>query len=1104
MRIAVATTLGGALLFGVVAHAQIDARMLRHPDVSQTQITFVYAGDIWVVEKTGGVAKRLSSPAGQESFPRFSPDGSEIAFSGNYDGNIDVYVVPSDGGVPRRITHHPASDRILDWYPDGESLLYASGMKSASQRFSQLYRTSRNGGHPERLPLAYAEHAALSGDGEQLVFQTLTREFRTWKRYRGGMAPDLWMIDFTTGESRRLTDDDANDSLPMLHGDTVYFLSDRDRRKRANLWALDLAGGDPRQVTNFRDDDVHFPSVGPSEIVFEAEGRLYLLDLETEKIDPVEIQVVTDRRTLKPYRKKVGDFVQYADISPSGKRAVFEARGEVFSVPAKNGVIRNLTRSSGVAERYPAWSPDGKTLAYWSDRTGEYELTLRPADGSGAERSLTKLGPGFRYGPTWSPDSKKIAFIDETFAIRLVDVETEEVEQIDSALRWSHGALSNFGVSWSADSRWMTYSRDLKNGNNAVFLYDTEEGVRSQVTAGFYSSSSPVFDPDGKYLYWVSQRNFEPSYSSVDESWSYGNSARLMAAPLRVDVASPIAPRNDEEEVEADSDEESDSAESAEEDGEGTASEEEDSDSEDADSDSEDSDSDSDEGVQIDVDGLERRAVVLPPDAARYRGLRAVSGKLVYLRAPRTGSGERQSSVRFWDLEGREEKTVLESSDGFTISADGKKLFNVSGDSFAIVDVKPDQKPKDSLATGDLEMTVDPRAEWRQIFNDAWRLERDYFYDPNLHGVKWDKMRTHYGELLEHAETRWDVSFVIGELIGELNASHAYRRGGDEEQADRVGVGLLGVDFSLENGAYRIESILEASPWDNDLRSPLVDTAGQVAEGDFLLAVNGEPIDTSLDPWAAFQGLAGKTVVLTVNDEPSVEGSREVLVKTLRFEAALRNREWVESNRRKVDEATGGRVGYIYVPNTGVGGQNELVRQFQGLLDKEGLIIDERFNSGGQIPDRFIELLSRRYTGFLTTRHGLDQQSSFTARTGPMVMLINHWAGSGGDLFPYLFKQAGLGPLIGTRTWGGLIGISGAPALIDGGGVTVPSFAFYDTDGDWLIEGHGVDPDIEVIDDPALTLNGGDPQLDRAIEEVLKGLDEQKPLAKKPKFEDRS
>ena len=1093
-----------SVLLGSPPAAAIDARMLRHPDVSQSQITFIYAGDIWLVEKGGGTARRLSSPPGEESFPRFSPDGSQIAFSGNYDGNQDVYVVPTQGGLPQRITHHPAADRLIDWYPDGESLLYASGMKSGSQRFSQLYRTTSTGGLPSRLPLAYGEFAALSENATQLVFQTMTREFRTWKRYRGGMAPDLWLFDLEDSSSRRLTDNDANDSLPMWHGSTIYFLSDRDKRKRANLWALDLNGGEPRQVTSFEDHDVHFPSIGPSDIVFEAGGRMYLLDLDGEAVSEVAVQVIGDRRSLRPRQVRAGDLIQNADISPHGKRAVFEARGEVFTVPAEHGVIRNLSRSSGFAERSPSWSPDGKTIAYFSDRSGEYELTLRAADGSGVERRVTSLGPGFRYFPYWSPDSQKIAFIDQSFAVRIWDLESESLADVDAALRWSHGPLSAFEVSWSADSRWMTYHRDLENGNNAVFLYDTENGRRHQVTSGFYSSSRPVFDPDGEYLYFVSQRHFEPSYSSVDEGWAYANSARLMAVPLRKDVPSPLAPRNDVEESDDDSDSDSDSdSDGSDEEGEeGEEAEKDDDDAGDSDADS---DSDEDvESVEIDVEGLERRAVVLPPDAGRYRNLRAVSGKLLYLEAPRTGSDGGDSSVRMWDLEDREEKTVLSKADGFRVSVDGKKILAAEGDDFAIVDVAAEQKMDKKLRTGDLEMTLDPRAEWRQMFNDVWRLERDYFYDPSLHGVKWKKLRRHYGELLDAAETRWDVNHVIGELIAELNASHAYRGGGDAESSLERGVGLLGADFELDDGAYRIKAIVEGAAWDNEVRSPLLDATGEVNVGDYLLAVNGEPIDTSRDPWAALQGQAGKTVLLSVNDRPILEGAREVLVETLRSEVRLRNLAWIESNRRRVEEATDGWVGYIYVPNTGVPGQNELVRQFQGQLDKEGLIIDERFNSGGQIPDRFIELLSRKHTGFITTRHGLDQGSSFTARTGPMVMLINHWAGSGGDLFPYLFRQAELGPLIGTRTWGGLIGISGTPALIDGGGVTVPSFGFYDPEGNWLIEGHGVEPDIEVIDDPALTTNGGDPQLDRAIQEVLRALETMPPPVERPSYEDRS
>jgi tricorn protease len=1052
--------------------AQIDARLLRQPDVSSTQIAFVYGGDIWVVAKEGGVAQRLSTPAGEESFPRFAPDGRSIAFTGNYDGNSDIYTMPVGGGLPTRLTHHPDPDRMLDWYPDGQSILYATRMTSEKQRFSKLYRVSAQGGLPVVLPVPYGEFGAISADGSTLAYQPLSREFRTWKRYRGGTAPEIWLFGLDDLKARNITDNDANDGQPMWHGSTLYFLSDRDANMRANIWAKDLETDEVRQVTFFEDFDCHFPAIGPDDLVFENGGRLYVMDLDTEEAKAVEIKVVTDRATLRPRVVKLADRIVSGDVSPSGKRAVLEARGEVFSLPAEHGVVRNLTRSSGYAERYPAWSPDGASIAYFSDRSGEYELTVRPADGSGEETTLTSLGPGYRYTPIWSPDSSKIVFIDHEQHIRLFDMESSSLTTVDQGLWMYQGALNAFQVSWSSDSRWFAYSRGLDNRQSALFLYDTESKARHQVTAGFVESYNPVFDPKGEYLYYLSDRVFSPIYAEMDPTWIYTNTTVVVAAPLRDDVPSPLAPRNDVEE--ADSEEEEEAA--------------------DEEVGDEEADEDETPPVQIDLAGLEARAVVLPAESGQIDSLAAVDGKVLYLRGPRTGSDDDESPLQFWDLEDREEKTIFGDVDAYSLAANGKKLLVMSGGSFSIIDVAPKQKMESKLDTAAMKMTVNPAEEWRQLFTDAWRLQRDFFYDPGMHGVDWQTMRERYGAMLDDVITRWDLNFVIGELIGEINTSHSYRGGGDVERPKRRRTGLLGVDWELADGAYRIKKIVRAAPWDTEVRSPLAEPGVDVDEGDWVLAVNGAVIDIDKDPWAAFAGLAEQAVILTVNDRPSFDGAREVIVETLASEARLRNLAWIEANRRKVDEATDGRVGYIYVPSTGRGGQTELYRMFRPQFAKDGLIVDERFNNGGQIPDRFVELLNRPLYNFWGVRAGSQWQTPQVAHVGPKAMLINSWSGSGGDAFPYYFRAAGLGPLIGTRTWGGLIGYTGAPELIDGGRLTVPTFSFYNLDGEWDVEGYGVDPDIEVVDNPSLMASGGDPQLDRAIEEVLAALEENPPL----------
>ncbi|MGB2714516.1 MAG: PDZ domain-containing protein [Vicinamibacterales bacterium] len=1085
------------LICSAAALAQIDARMLRYPAVSKTQIAFVYAGDVWLVSKEGGTAVRLTASPGEESFPRFSPDGSKVAFSASYDGNIDVFVIPSAGGEPVRLTYHPMADRVIGWTPDGTRVLFASGRESGRQRYSQFFTVGLSGGLPEKLPVPYGEFGAYSPDGVQFVYMPMSQDFRTWKRYRGGWSPDLWLFNLKSKTSHNLTENPANDAQPMWHGNTIYFVSDRGTNERNNIWAYDLKTNAVRQITHFNDFDITFPSLGPDGIVFQAGGRLYYLDVASGKEKEVPVRVVTDETTLRTRTTKVESLLQGASVSPTGKRAVFEARGDVFSAPAEFGAVVNVTRSSGVAERYPRWSPDGKSVAFWSDRNGEYELTIRPADGTGPEKTVTSLGPGFRYAPHWSPDSKRIAFIDQGMRIRICDLDTGKLTQIDESPEWiSHGALAGFRMRWSPDSRWLTYARPTADSNSAVYLYDSKGAKLHQGTSGYMNDSQPTFDPEGKYLFYASDREFEPVYGAFDNSWTYPNPTKLVAVPLRRDVASPLAARNDSESAATDtnkSDEPKKAEEKKAEDKKDTQADEKKDEAKPAPA----------KAVDIDLDGFEARAVVLPPKAGNYDDLQAIKGKLLYRRQPRTGSGEEKSAIVYFDLTEREEKTVLDDASDFEVTHDGKKMLVRQAGKYAILEIKAAQKFEKPIVTADMEAPVDPRAEWRQMFADAFRFQRDFFYDPSMHGVDWAGMRQRYGKLLDDAVTRWDVDFVLGEFIGELNASHTYYGGGDKELAPSRNVGLLGVDWELANGAYRIKRIVRGGTWDADVRSPLEESGVLVKEGEYVLAVNGVPIDTKADPWAAFQGLGNKTALLTVNSSPSQTGARQVVVKCLPSETELRFRAWVDERRQVVDKATNGKVGYIYVQSTGVDAQNELVRQFMAQWKKEGLIIDERWNSGGQIPDRFVELLNRPVLAYWAVRDGQSWQWPPVAHRGPQVMLINGWSGSGGDAFPTYFKQAGLGPLIGTRTWGGLIGISGAPPLIDGGNVTVPTFRMYDPKGQWFAEGHGVEPDIPVPEDPSKLANGTDPQLQRAIAEVLDRIAKAPKPPARPAYEKR-
>lgn len=1066
-----------------------DALMLRFPDISADRIVFVYAGDLWTVPKEGGLARRLSSPKGHEEFPKFSPDGRWIAFSGNYDGNVDVYLMPSDGGVPKRLTHHPEAEVVVDWYPDGENILYRSLMYSPSRRFNRFFKQSIEGGMSEVLPLPYAELGCFSPDGTRLAFQFTNRQFRTWKRYRGGLAGDIWVYDFSKNFSERITDFDGTDAVPMWHGNTIYFLSDRDKNQKLNIWAYDLETKKTRQVTRFSEYDVKWPSLGPDAIVFENGGKLYLLDLSNEKVYPISIKVPADLPEVRPKLKSLSKNIVSGGISPTGKRAVFEARGEILTVPAEHGSVRNLTNTSGVAERFPSWSPDGRWIAYFSDETGEYQLYLRRSDGKGKPRMIESKNPSFYYSPVWSPDSKKIAYSDKAGNLYIVTVADGKRKWVDKD-DWTR---INY-YSWSPDSRWMAYAKSALNTKGVIMIYDSVSGKSHQVTSDYYDDFSPVFDPEGKYLFFYSNRTLRPVYGDFDATWIYPNATNIYVTTLRRDILSPLAPKSDEEKIEEEKGKEEEKKEEKETKAKKEAKKKEEKE-------------EKPKPVKIDFDGFEKRAVKVPVDAMNVGPLHAVKSKVVFLRFPAAGaakSGKPSGVLLYYDFDKRKEKSIISGIDTYDLSADGKKVLYKSKETYGIIDLAPGKKVGDGkIAVSKMRAWIDLRQEWKQIFNEAWRVERDFFYDPDMHGLDWLAIKKRYGALLPYVVDRQDLNYVIGEMIAELNASHSYVGGGDIERGKRISVGLLGCDFELdkENKAYRIKKIYEGAPWDVDIRSPLREPGVQVKEGDYLLAVNGQPIDPAKDPWAAFQGLAGEAVTLTVNSSPTMEGAREVLVKPLRSEFRLRNLAWIESNRRKVEKATDGRVGYIYVPDTSINGQNELVRQFTPQITKEGLIIDERFNSGGQIPDRFIEMLNRPIYNYWARRDHRSWRTPFIAHDGPKVMLINQWAGSGGDAFPYYFRKAGLGPLIGKRTWGGLIGISGNPQPIDGGFVSAPTFGFWNVKGQWEVEGHGVDPDYDIENEPHVMVSGRDQQLEKSIEVVLELLEKQPPKKlKKPEY----
>jgi tricorn protease len=1073
-----------------------DARMLRFPDVSADKIVFSYAGDLWTVAKEGGVARRLSSPKGAELFPKFSPDGTMIAFSGNYDGNVDVYVVSAEGGKPKRLTYHPDDDLVVEWYPDGKNILYRSGMTSPSIRFNRFFKQPIEGGIPQPLPLPYGELASFSPDGSRIAFQFISREFRTWKRYRGGMASDLWLYDFVNNTSEKITDFPGTDAVPMWHGNTIYFLSDRDTNQKLNIWAYDLRTRQTREITKFADYDVKWPSIGDGAIVFENGGTLHLLDLVTEISKPLEIRVPDDLPEVRTELKDVSDYIQNYSLSPTGKRALFEARGEVFTIPEKHGSVRDLTNTSGAAERDPAWSPDGRWVAWLSDLTGEYELYLMSGEGKGEPNQITKNGSVFRYNPVWSPDSKKIAFSDKTGSLYIVDVKTTQVRFVDKD-PWD--TMDSYA--WSPDSRWLSYSKRMSNRHGAIMIYDVNDGAVHQVTSDYYEDTDPIFDTEGTCLFFRSDRAFRPVYGDMDDTWVYPNATKIYAVTLKKDSPSIVAPRSDEEEakkketekkteVDPNNAEDQAAGKDANEPAAGKT--------------------ESVPPVKIDFEEFEQRVVELPIDPGNIGAIQSAKDKLVFLRRPPAGTAKRDepsATLYTYDLKEREEKTVIDGIDDYRLSADGKKVLYKSKSVYGIIDLAENKKVGDGkIASGDLKAWINPQEEWRQIFTDAWRIERDFFYDPNVHGVDWQAMKERYGALLPYVVDRQDLNYIIGEMIAELNASHTYVGGGDIEKPKTLSVGLLGCDFELDanRNAYRIAKIYRGAAWDTEARSPLTEPGLDVREGDYLLSVNGRAVDTSEAPWAAFQGLADELVTLTISHTGDSNDTNDVQVKPISSEFRLRNLAWIEANRQKVERATQGRVGYIYVPDTGTNGQSELVRQFTPQWNKEALVIDERFNSGGQCPDRFIELLNRPIYNYWARRDHQDWQTPSLANGGPKVMIINGWSGSGGDAFPYYFREAHLGPLVGTRTWGGLIGITRNPELIDGGFVSAPAFAFY-RDGKWGIEGYGVDPDYEVENAPHEMVAGRDPQLDTAIVVVLKLLEKQPPAQpERPPYPNRS
>ena len=1065
-----------------------EARLLRFPAIHGNQIVFTYAGDLFTVPATGGVARRLTSDVGFEMFARFSPDGKSLAFTGQYDGNTEVYLMPADGGVPKRLTYtatlgrDDVSDRmgpnnlVIGW-KNASQILFRSRRTEWNDFRGQLYLASIDGGPLEEVPLPRGGFGTFSPDGTQFVYNRVFREFRTWKRYRGGQADEVWLHDFTTKTTTNLTNSPAQDIIPMWRGSKVYFASDRDERGRMNLYSYDLASKQTKKLTSFTEFDVKFPSLGDTAIVFENGGWIYKLDLATEQAVRVPVTIREDfdrgRASIVDVSKSITNF----EISPDGNRALFGARGDVFTVPAKSGPTRNLTQTPGVHERNSKWSPDGRWIAYISDATGEDEIYIEPQDGRGAATQVTTGGSNYKYQPAWSPDSKKLMWSDRNQRLHVVDIATKAATEIANA-----EAFEITDYAWSPDSRWVAYAKPEVQGPQRIYLYSLDSKQTVPATDAWYASSGPAFSADGKLLFFVSARSFNPTYGQTEFEHIYSDMTRIYFVTLAKDTKSPFAPKSDEVKVkEAATAAAPAETKPAEAKPAAAAAEAKPADAKPAETKT----AEATPAVKVDADGLAARIGVIPTPPANYRSLTSVGTRLYYGRA-----GAREPAALYvYDLD-KQTETQVGTGTGYEISADGKKmLFAQPGNRFAIIDTPTGKaEPKDFLDLSDMKVTLDRHAEWRQIFNESWRQMRDFFYAPNMHGVDWPAMRRTYEPLVAHVNHRADLTYVIGEMIAELNVGHAYVGGGDLQRPDRVPMGLLGAQLQRDPQSkyFRIAKIFKGQNWDPSLRSPLTDIGVDAKAGDFILEVDGRSTATMNDLWEALIGKAGKQVTLRLNGTPTAQGSRETVVVPVDDERGLYYFDWVQGNLEKVTRATGGRVGYVHIPDMGVPGLNEFAKYFYPQTDKDALIVDVRSNGGGNVSPMIIERLRRELVMIDIARNGSPQADPGAMIIGPKVLLADEFSASDGDLVTYRFKTLKIGPVIGKRTWGGVVGIRGTLPLLDGGTLNRPEFSRYDIAGKtWAIEGVGVEPDIFVDNDPAREYAGEDQQLDRAIAVIL-------------------
>jgi len=1024
--------------------------LLSRPDIDGTDVVFEYGGDLWIASIHALFAQRLTSSEGYETFPEFSPDGKWIAFSGQYSSdNYDVYIMPRTGGMPKRLTFHPAHDVVIGWAPDGEYILFRSARND--WKLSRLYAVSPEGGLPREFPLPSVYEADLSPDGTKLVFNRRAA-WLEWKGYRGGRTPDIWLHDLERDTTYKIIDWEGTEIFPQWINGRIYFLSDKDGRM--NIYSYDPLTMDIKQITRHAEFDIQNMNKGGTKIVYNYAGGVLLLDCITEEIDTLSILVPDDRRFLHSRHTNVSNLIEDHGISPTGKRAVFTARGEIFTVPREKGPVVNITKTPGIRERYPAWSPDGKWIAFLSEKTGEYEIYIRESRRAGPEMQITDDGDCYRWMPLWSPDSKKLLYADSKNRLFYVDIEKRRPVLIDTS---SMSRFSSF--SWSPNSRWIAYIKLNDNWFGSIFLYSVDDGRRYRITDAFFDDDDVCFDPSGKYLYFSSSRVFSPIFGFSFEFDVYPRMENICLMTLRKEIPSPFLPESDEE---IDRDEKEEEVET--------------------------------ENVEIDVEDMDQRIVTIPVPPGNYYNLVAANDKVFYLERIGFDIEKRKYSLCFYDLKEKKNVILLKNIDDYSLSSDTKYIFYKSERVYGILEVTAKEYAIGDgvLQTENMEMKIDREAEINQIFVDAWRLQRDFFYDPGMHGLDWEKTRETFAQFLPYVADRADLTRIIMWMFSELGASHTYVWSSADER-NTISVGLLASEFDLDrpSGFYRFKKIYRGEPWQEGRESPLTRPGSSVSEGEFLISIEDELVSYPHTPYAFLENTVGRQIRIRINDSPDTVGAREVLVKPISYstETRLYYLDWVEKNRKKVEEETNGRVGYIHIPNTSIWGFEEFGKYFFSQAGKEGLIIDVRYNSGGWTPIMFMNYLQRRPLGARVGRTGEADIEPFVKFHENLVCITNEYAGSGGDKFPYYFRELGLGPLIGNRTWGGLLSITAADRrLIDGGRISTPIVRFKDLSGAWAVENEGVTPDIPMDDHPDNVRKGIDPQLEKAIEVIKKNL----------------